>query len=330
MTDETTRRALAALDVAVLAARVGGTKESRSSLSAEWLFTCFECGSSRLRYNHAKGAWVCWKCRASGDTLALVAGLLHLDEFAAMAYILDTYVGGDAPSGALVAPLRTERAPVRLLAPMPWPEGVEVLTDPSCAPHARAWAYLAKRGLSPEVVRAYRLGYGRTGRCNGRIVFPCYMDGALVYWQARATWDPEPGAPRGAHVKTINPLAREEDTHAGEVLFGYDLAASYAHLVVCEGPIDAIKVGPHACALLGKEPTPSKVARLRRTRARTVTIYLDRGVEERARAERLAASLAGLYEVRIATPPEGHDPGSLDPAANAAILAAAEPYRPRI
>jgi len=330
MSDEATRRALAAFDIAVFAARVGGTKESRSLLSAEWLFPCFECGSSRLRYNHVKGGWVCWKCNRTGDTLALVAGMLRIDEFEAMTYILSTYVGGDAPSGALVAPLRRERPLVRMLAPIAWPDGVEVLTEP-CAPHARAWAYLAKRGLAPEVVRAYRLGYGRTGRCRERIVFPIYMDGALVSWQARATWDPDPNAPRGAFVKTINPLAeREEDTRAGEVLFGFDLASVYPHLVVCEGPIDAIKVGPHACALLGKIPTPSKVARLRRARARAVTIYLDRGVEERARAEQLAGSLAGLFEVRIATPPEGHDPGSLDPAANAAILAAAEPFRPRI
>lgn len=330
MSDEA-NRALRAYDVSVLARKVGGEKESRSSMSHEWLFPCPHCGSSRLRYNHAKGAWKCWKCARSGDTLLLVATLLKIDEFAAMTHILDTYVGGDAPAGELASPLVKERPLVRALAPIAWPEGVELLNDPRDVPHARAWEYLAKRGLSPEVARAYRLGIGRAGRCNGRILFPVYMDGAMVYWQARAIWDPPPGAERGTFVKSINPLARDDrDTHASEVIFGYDLASVEPHLVVCEGPIDAIKVGPHAVALLGKAASPAKVARLRRTRARAVTIYLDRGVEERAHAERLASALSGLMEVRIATPPEGYDPGALDPVTNASILAAAEPYRPRI
>ena len=325
------RRALAGYDVAALARRVGGEKESRSPLSQEWLFACPFCGSSRLRYNHAKGAWLCWKCRRSGDTLTLIASLLRCDEASAIDHVLTHYVGGDAHAGALASTLTKERPVIRALTPLPWPEGAEVLTEPSCAPHARAWAYLASRGIDAAMVREYRLAFGRAGRLANRIIFPCHMDGALVYWQARATWEPPPDAARGTFIKVLNPLATDDaSTHASEVLFGYDRASVEPHIVVCEGPIDAIKVGPHAVALLGKVASPAKLARIRRLRAHRVTLYLDRGTEERASAERIAASLAGLFEVRIATPPEGHDPGSLDRATNAHILAAAEPFRPRL
>lgn len=321
------KRALAALDVSVLARRAGGHKESTSVLSFEWLFPCWSCGSSRLRYNHAKGAWKCWKCGRSGDTLALVAGLLRIDDMAAAQYIVDSYVGGDAPTQGLTSTLVREKPAVRTLPVLSWPEGVEVLGDPSWWPHERAWRYLTHRELTVAQVHEYRLGFGRVGRCENRIVFPCYMDGALVYWQARATWDPPPGEERGTFIKSINPVARtEESVHASEILFNYDRARIESHVVVCEGPIDAIKVGPHALALLGKAPTPAKVERIRRTRANRVTIYLDRGETERRHAHALAEQLAGLVDVFIAVPPEGYDPGALDPTTNAYYIAGAVPY----
>jgi hypothetical protein len=259
-----------------------------------------------------------------------------IEEIDAIGIVLDGYVGGDstiaALRGGLVAAVKQG---VRRLPWIPWPGGVDRLTDPACAPHAQAWEYLATRGIAPEVARTYGLGYGRSGKLHGYIVFPVIMDHTLVFWQGRKTWDPPrelTGEARKAWIartgykKTLNPVSIGQVATGGEVLFNYDMARHAETIVICEGPVDAVKVGTHAVALLGKTAQAVKVERLRRTTARAFVIYLDRGAEESASALALARELAPFAAVWIATPPEGHDPGSLSVAQNAEVIAAAVPF----
>lgn len=267
-------------------------------------------------------------------------------EVGAIEFILSGYVGGDSRIEKLESILSgfgavTRTGPawgsLRRLPPIPWPKGVEVLTVP-CTPHWRAWEYLTRRGITIQQVRDWGIGFGRSGKLTDYIVFPVYMDHALVYWQGRATWDPPPGLSkeeRRAWVdetkyrKTLNPWAKEGSSNAtaSDVIFNYDRASICEHVVICEGPIDAIKVGTHAVALFGKNSSETKIDRLTKMSASLFTIYLDRGKEEREKAEALARELEAFARVRIATPPEGHDPGSLTPEQNAAVIEAAEPFR---
>lgn len=342
MTTDRLERAIVAFQMAPFARAVGGRKESPSPLSHEWLFTCPHCGSSRLRFNAQKRAGVCWSCRKGFETFSLVRDILKLDEFGAVEWFVSRYVGGDSSAASLSSALTPMEAPkpaVRRLAQIKWPEGAEILTAP-CAPHARAWDYLTRRSIDVHMVREFGLAYGRSGRVRERIVFPCRMDGTLVYWQARATWDPPPhleGAElrewkeKTGYIKSINPIVNGAlDPQAHEVLFNYERASVEPHVVICEGPVDAIKVGVHAIALLGKVAGPVKLERLKRSRAKRFTIYLDNGTEERASAINIAKELSAMAEVRICTPPPGYDAGALDRATNAAIVGAAVPWVPRI
>lgn len=336
-------RALGAFDAGAFVKRHGGYKESLSHASHEYLLPC-PCGSSRLRWNAAKGTWICWGHPAhdlagrSGDTLRLICVMEGIEEIDAIGIVLDGYVGGDsniaALRGGLVAVVKQG---VRRLPQIQWPSGVDRLTDPSCAPHRAAWEYLAARGVGEAAVRLYGLGYGRAGKLDGYVIFPVHMDHALVFWQGRKVWDPPSdltGEARKAWVtrtgykKTLNPVSIGHLATGGEVLFGYDLARVHETIVICEGPVDAVKVGPHAVALLGKTAQAVKVERLRRTAARAFIIYLDRGTEESASAIRLARELAPFAHVSIACPPEGHDAGSLTMEQNAEVLRAAVPFAP--
>jgi hypothetical protein len=334
------RRALEGFDAAAFVARHGGYKESQSPLSHEYLLTCV-CGSNRLRWNAKKVTWICWGHPAgavgrSGDTLDLICRLEGCELQEAMAIVLAGYVGGASPAGSQLAGdlAERQRRGLRPLPPIPWPAGVDRLTEP-CAVHMRAWEYLAGRGITAEQVRAYGLGYGRQGRLEGRVLFPVVMDHALVFWQARLTWDPPADLlgderrswiERMGYRKTLNPPIVGAAATASEVLFNYDRASVGETVVVCEGPVDALKAGTHAVALLGKTAQAPKVARLRRMRASTFVVYLDRGVEERTAALALAAELSPYAAVRIAEPPEGRDAGDLSPAENAAVVAAAVPF----
>jgi hypothetical protein len=329
-------RALKGLDALAFAERHGGHKESASHRSHEYLLLC-PCGSDRLRWNAKKGTWICWGHppelweTRSGDTLKLIQVLEHMDEEASIEFVIGGYDGGDAKIETLNSKLLEVRAnQVRRLPPIPWPRGVDVLTAP-CAPHQRAWDYLTKRGVTPEQVAQYRIGYGRQGRLSNYIFFPVYMDRALVFYQARATWDPPPGDGNARkywvkltnYRKTLNLPSVGQSARGEEVIFNYDMASVYETVVINEGPFDAVKVGPHAVAWLGKSgkvPHPVKVERLKRMNANRFVIYFDRGREELAAAEALAKELTGWSDVYIVQPPEGYDPGALTPEQNATVI----------
>ena len=161
------------------------------------------------------------------------------------------------------------------------------------------------------------------------------MDGGLVYYQGRATWEPEGATAEERkrwvkltnYRKTLNPINRDGQAHAEDVLFNYDRAKPEPHVVICEGPIDAMKVGPHAVALLGKKASPAKIERLLRMHATRYTIYLDRGDEERAAARSLGKELSAFAPTFLAEPPPGYDPGNLNPTQNAQVIAQARPLR---
>jgi DNA primase len=316
--------AVRSFDAEAFTRRHGGYKESRSQASHEYLLPCAACGSSRLRWNALKGwgTWVCWGCRRSGDTLALVELLERCDELEAVDYVMKGYVGGKAPiqldASALKDP-RAQRQRLTRLPQIPWPMGVDVLGR--IALHEPAWRYLSSRGLTHHALDGYRLGWGRSGWLAGYLVFPCYMDGGMVYWQGRQARDPTTGP------KTLNPRAEPGMATAADVLFNYERARTADHVVVCEGPIDALKIGPHAVALLGKATSPAKIERLLRMRTLRYTVYFDAGDEERECAERLAAQLSAFATTYIAEPPAGYDPGALTVEQNAHVIARARQFR---
>lgn len=340
MTDDL-ERAEANFDVEAFVARHHGHKESPSPHSHEYLLTCV-CGSERLRWRHepdVKIAWVCWGCGKSGALVELVMLLEDVDRFNAIRLIVEGYHGGDAPTelrGDLqVRP--SAKTDLSVLPRVPDAPGVELIQWRQ--DHAAAIHYLMQaRGLSWEAIQAYRLGFGRFGRLRGYVVFPVFMDGGQVYWQGRASWDPPDGlssdqrkawSKATGYRKTLNPANRDGAAPASEVLFNHDRARASPHVVITEGPIDAMKVGPHAVALLGKASSPAKVERLLRMPAQRYTIYLDRGEEERAKAEELADLLSDFAPCFIAEPPPGCDPGKLTPSQNEAVIKQARAFKTR-
>ena len=330
-------RALRTFNADTFCQQYGGRKESRSPLSFEYLFRCPlpRCGSSNLRWNAQKGAFVCWGCRVSGSTLYLIQLLGKMELSDAMDFVLGQYVGGDASLDlSTVATMRTPVTVAREPDMLP-PIALPALAVPAVQSEV-VRAYLHSRGIDDRMMHVHGLLAGTQGRELHHVIFPCRMDGRVVYWQARACWDPPKGLSKEdrkawiethAYRKTLNPrngFPGVPQATAADALFGFDSARLAPHVVIVEGPVDAIKVGTHAIALLGKG-SDAKIARLRRLAARRVTLYLDRGEQEQAAALRIAGALAGLTECWFAVPPPGFDAGDLTPGENAAILSAAVP-----
>jgi len=154
---------LAAADILSVAQRFlpGLTREGSS-----WATQCpIHNGHGRsLKIAPAKGTFRCWsKCQTGGDSLRLVAFLRRLDlhdgpQFQEAVEILAEEVGvpvvydrtgGNAPSGPTRADLFVALATAH------------AHYQANLASHPDALAYLASRGFTRELVRAWELGYAR-------------------------------------------------------------------------------------------------------------------------------------------------------------------------
>lgn len=172
---------------------------------------------------------------------------------------------------------------------------------------ATAWAYLLdQRGLSEKVVR-------RAGLCAGKdawagyILFPVW-DGLarkeLVYFSGRAF------AP-AAFPPQRNPPGGVFPIDAGEAVYGIDRAAALGWGVLCEAPLDALKVNEFAMATYGKGVTGAQRDAIRGLGLRKLVIYFDAEEAAQKAAWDLALEIAPSFRdgVWIAVPP-GKDPGA--------------------
>lgn len=329
------RRALEQFNVQAFVARHGGYKESLGVRSHEYLLPCVWCGSSRLRWNHpTKKAWQCWGCNRTGSTMDLIMAYERVTFPRAHEIVMEGYNGGDANLELTQLPVL--RGKLEAYPAIPWPAGVDVLQPVDV--HVPCWRYIMGRGVDAAMATQWRLGFGRFGRVKDYVIFPVFMDGALVYWQGRAIWDPpkfldaeqqKRWVKETHYIKSINPVATNALATAGDVLLNYDRARNEPHVVIVEGPFDACKVGPHAVALLGKAATDAKIARLLRMKAQRYTVYLDRGDREYALARILAEKLNTYVPTYIAVPPEGRDPGKLSPEENGRVISQAVRFEQR-
>lgn len=168
--------------------------------------------------------------------------------------------------------------------------------------------YLAERGFIDlprliEMYSVYDLRYCIVGPYAWRIIFPIYEpdDGALRGWTGRSIY-----------ANAVPRYLTAEDM-GKDVLLDFGGITTDDHVIVCEGPFDALKVdyygssfGVRAVATLGTAVTDAQIHVLRalRGRCRDMTVLFD--------ADALAQSLnlAGELDVAAAVLPEGvKDPG---------------------
>ncbi len=137
------------------------------------------------------------------------------------------------------------------------PDDFEILVSQNTNLARSAKKYLKGRGFSTWHWKWYRLGIAPSQ--GWRVIIPIEQD----YWQARAIhdWD----AP-----KYLNP--KDE---AGDVIFNSSALDLYDQVVICEGAFSAMAVGENAVALIGKEPTRSKIERLMATDVEKYIIALE-------------------------------------------------------
>lgn len=281
----------------------------------ELAFNCPEChlrgeprpdSKKKLWLNPEKGTFVCYRCGFTGGVLRLVQTLSQVSFTQAIKIV----------RGKALDPL--EHLELRLYDPdlkikmhdedmvlkeIELPYGYQPIEGPH--------PYLELRGIPWQYAMKHDWGFSTAGYTKDRIIVPTYMDSRLVFWQARATWEVTKD-----EKKVLNPTG----VSARHVLFNYDIAKAFEQIVIVEGFIDAVKVGPNAVATNGKKLHPQQLLALEKTSAKEIILLWDndaftdgrtvKGQKKPSSVESAVSLLHTSFKVKIAKLPEGRDPGS--------------------
>jgi hypothetical protein len=99
--------------------------------------------------------------------------------------------------------------------------------------------YLATRGISLEVARKYHLRFAPAER---RVIFPVELGTRLVGWQKRLIVPHEIWNDEEEKLQTAAKMLSSKDVPTAHVVMFANRLVGSSHVVVCEGPIDAIKM----------------------------------------------------------------------------------------
>lgn len=168
--------------------------------------------------------------------------------------------------------------------------------------------YLGDRGVSPEVVETFGLGFCNRGLMKGRICIPIRdEDGALVAYAGR--WPGEEGWPEGEDKYKLPPGFMKT-----AVLYNLDRVRGVSHLVLVEGYWSVFKLfelGVPAVALMGSSMSNEQIALLARSGVTLVTLLLDDDKPGQEATEVILPSLTRHFYVWTPELPEGASPDEL-------------------
>jgi DNA primase len=169
-----------------------------------------------------------------------------------------------------------------------------------------------ERGLTPELVATFGLGYCSKGSMAGRVCIPIHNgDGALVAYAGR--WvGPEEDLPEGKGKYEL-----PAGFHKGLELFNLHRAQHCKHLVVVEGYFAAIHLHGlrvPAVALMGTSVSVQQLELLAHANARHITVLLDGDEAGRAASEEVAGAIGNVAWSRIVHLLDGAQPDTLDQA----------------
>jgi len=302
-------------------AKLSGVKE----INARCPFP--DCGKAqKLYFNRRNGAFICFSCKRAGKTgIALYAEVEGLTFKEAAAAIfrgsIDTRRKGTIQElieqvGALDDDEEDAEPKVEVVAELP-DEMIPIFEQGRTPKEWRFPVYLRERGVTRESAKFWGLGFCKRGRFEGRLVIPIECPNGRSFTARDMTGELQP--------KYLNPTGVDHR----RLLFGWQTLEGSADFVICEGPLDAIKLrqaGFPAVALLGKALLEAKLALLCKVpKDAAAIVMLD--PEASVEANEAALALKVHFErVFVAMLPAGSDPGDASVEAIRRAVDEAEPF----
>ena len=260
----------------------------------------------KLWINPGKGTFYCYRCQWAGSLVRLIMKLTNSPMHTALKVLRGSLLD---PMDHLDLRLFNEKfesdiADDEELKEVELPYGYE----PIDGPHP----YLVTRGIPWQYARDNDWGISAAGYTKNRIIVPMFMDSRLVFWQARATWE----SGDKDFKKVLNPTG----VSARKILYNYDRAKNYKKVILVEGFIDAVKVGPDAMATNAKVLHTQQIEYLKDSNCKEVVLMWDldawtdassRRRDKRSSIHKASDLLRSYgFQVKAVRLPEGRDPGS--------------------
>lgn len=310
-------------DPVALKALVENSGVAFRQTTRSYVFNCPRCGKKdKLMMFKKDGRFICWVC-------AETSGFKGRPEYALVELLGDLSIA-EIRKALYGSAERVDAKAFSLSLVDFYADAEEVPADVAESVKGRKWpldhfpidhqfsekgrAYLLSRGVSLETARKYDIRYCPPEK---RVIIPVKIGEKLVGWQARAIfpteWVNEDGETRNApKILTTGPR--------DNVVMFQDNLMDAEHVIVCEGPFDALKcdlVGG-AIATMGKVISPRQLALIKGCGARKIYVALD--LDAGTEAMKLAKEFGGYspagepYEVYRLTPAPGYgDIGDMPP-----------------
>lgn len=239
----------------------------------------------------------CFSCGASGNILHFVAKMDNVS-IPEAARLIASYSG--IPVDDTSPP--KERGSPKVRNRPNEPLGFRLTLDPT-------HPYLFQRGLTPEVIEHFGLGYCDQGYLKGRIAIPIHdAAGQLIAYAGRWASD---DIPSGVH-KYLLPRGFQKRA----VLFNYHRIVEEEFLLIVEGYWSVFrlhKFGPQpAVALMGCILTEEQELLLKHANVRTVCLALDGDEPGRTATKEMLFRLSAQYFVKTIWLPDGEAPDTVD------------------
>ena len=211
-----------------------------------------------LENQEGKHRWACWACGVKGQTVRSLFKQIgvspeYMTEL--KKHVKSTYSEPSSTTPSVFLEL---------------PKEYKSFIDNKSRVVKHAYHYLKSRGLTPQDILKYGIGYCEGGLYNNMVIIPSYdSNGKLNYFTARS-FEHEP------YVKYRNPMV-SRDIIAFEMFINWDLP-----IILCEGPFDAIAIKRNVVPLLGKNIQPQLMKKLVESRVQKVYIALDNDAIKKA------------------------------------------------
>lgn len=243
--------------VELLAEVLGEYKEYKKQ--NEIAFYCPACKhhKKKLQVNIVTGKWHCWVCstdnRMAGNSLFTLFKKIEVSR--------EYYNRLSSLLGTTYTPSDEQYEQIE---PIELPHEFISLLDKNNSPHFKnAMFYIKNRGITPEDILKYNIGYAEEGRYKGKVIIPSYdAFGKLNFFTARAFYSDD----------TMTHITPEWNKN----IVGFELFVNWNEpIVLVEGAFDAIAVKRNAIPLFGKTVSELLHQRIVENDVKHIYISLD-------------------------------------------------------
>lgn len=291
---------------------------SFKSIGQSHVLDCPKCGKrEKLYVRKTDGRFVCWSCKEvnnfSGKIEYLIPHISDMSLEQAKRWVKDETEPPLNPNAFQVELVDffdesgDEIEEVTFPEEVSYPEDYVFIDSEQGKPGA---LYLESRGISVQVAQKYEVMFSSIEK---RVVFPVKKGGMLVGWQGRlienVTYIDSSGKTKQvAKAKTSSGMKKSE------LLMFADKVKPGGGIIICEGPIDAIKCDlcpAAAVATFGKSVSEDQIRSIVSLGVKTAYIALDPDAESESQSLKKSLELLGVPCKRLLPTNEYKDLGEM-------------------